>query len=159
MSEDLTKLDLIGLLDLLEPLPEPQPVPLWPQTAGWFWLGLIFFALAAWLARRWLLRRRANAYRRAALREIAAAGEDPSILAAILRRTALAAFPRAQVAGLYGEAWLAFLDQAYGGTEFSSGPGRVLARAPYDKGSDAAELAVLAADWVRRHCGPGRAGQ
>lgn len=159
MSEDLTSLDLIGLLRLLEPLPEPEPVPLWPQTAGWLWLGLILLALAIWLVRRWLLRWRANAYRRAALRQVGAAGEDPSILAAILRRTALAAFPRAQVAGLYGEAWLAFLDQAYGGTGFSKGPGRALAQAPYNTGGEATGLAALAGEWIRRHRCPGRAGQ
>ena len=106
---------------------------------------------AAWLARRWIRHHRANAYRRAALREITAAGQDPAALAEILRRTALSAFPRAEVAGLYGDAWLGFLDRAYGGTGFRDGPGRAIALAPYAPREPSADLAPHAAAWVRRH--------
>ena len=154
MSEDLSKLNLIELLDLLEPVPEPPPVSLWPQTEGWIWLGVIAAVGAAWLIRRWLMARRADAYRRAALKEIAAAGDDPAVLAEIVRRAALAAFPRAQVAGTYGEDWLAFLDRSYDGTGFSEGPGRALASAPYAPAANAPGLAALAAEWVRRHSRP-----
>ena len=73
MSEDLSRLTLVDLLDLLEPVPEPPQVSLWPQTVGWIWLGLAVACVAGWLGRRWLMNRRANAYRRAALKEIAAA--------------------------------------------------------------------------------------
>ncbi len=102
MNEDLSQLDLVELLQRLEPIPVPAPVSLWPQTAGWVWLGLILLLLAALGLRRWLRWRRANAYRGAALVAVATAGRDPVALAAILRRTALAAFPRAPVAGLHG---------------------------------------------------------
>jgi hypothetical protein len=159
MSEDLSKLNLVELLELLEPLPEPPAVSLWPHTAGWIWLAIAVLAGAAWLARRWVRRHRANAYRRAALREIAAAGNDPAVLAEILRRTALSAFPRAEVAGLYGNAWLGFLDRAYGGTEFGNGPGRVLAVAPYAPAeARGPDLVPLAAAWVRRHRRAGARG-
>jgi hypothetical protein len=154
MSEDLSRLTLVELLDLLEPVPEPPQVSLWPQTAGWIWLGLAVACVAAWLGRRWLMNRRANAYRRAALKEIAAAGDDPVALAVIVRRTALAGYPRAEVAGLYGEDWLAFLDEAYGGTRFREGPGRLLAVAPYAPKRSAPGLAPLAALWVRHHHRP-----
>ena len=151
MTEDLASLTLVELLDLLEPVPEPPPVPLWPQTAGWIWLGLALAAVLFWLARRWHLRRRANAYRRAALTALAEAGDDPARLAAILRRTALAAYPRAEVAGLQGEAWLAFLDRTYDGIGFREGPGRAVAVAPYAPTAPAPGLAPLAAAWVRGH--------
>ncbi len=151
MSEDLSKLNLVELLDLLEPIPEPAPVPLWPQTAGWVWLAIVLLAFAGWAVRRWLVHRRANAYRRAALAEIATSRQDPVALAEILRRTAIAAFPRAEVASLYGERWLAFLDSAYGGSSFSSGPGRALASLPYTSVEDMPDLAPLVAEWVRRH--------
>ena len=151
MSVDLSRLTLVDLLDLLEPVPEPPQIPLWPQTAGWVWLGLAVVCVAAWLGRRWLVNRRANAYRRAALKEIAAAGDDPAALTVIVRRAALAGYPRTEVAGLYGEDWLAFLDEAYGGTGFREGPGRLLAVAPYAPAGRAPDLAPLIAEWVRRH--------
>ena len=154
MSEDLSRLTLVDLLDLLEPVPEPPQVSLWPQTAGWIWLGLAVACVAAWLGRRWLATRRANAYRRAALKAIAAAGDDPVALAEIVRRAALAGYPRAEVAGLYGEDWLAFLNQAYGGTGFREGPGRLLAVAPYTSARRAPDLASLVAEWVRHHYRP-----
>ncbi len=154
MSEDLSRLTLVDLLDLLEPVPEPPQIPLWPQTAGWIWLGLAVACVAAWLGRRWLLTRRANAYRRAAFKAIAAAGDDPVALAEIVRRAALAGYPRAEVAGLYGEDWLAFLDEAYGGTGFREGPGRLLAVAPYASARSAPDLTPLVALWVRNHHRP-----
>ena len=151
MSEDLSRLTLIDLLDLLEPVPEPPQISLWPQTAGWVWLGLAVMCVVAWLSRSWLKSRRANAYRRAALKEIAAAGDDPAALTVIVRRAALAGYPRTEVAGLYGEDWLAFLDEAYGGTGFREGPGRLLATAPYTPARSAPDLASLVALWVRHH--------
>ena len=154
MSEDLSGLNLVELLARLEPVPEPLPISLWPQTAGWIWLGLVLTAAAAWLLYRWIAARRAEAYRRAALRDVAAAGSDPAVLAEVLRRTALAAFPRGQVAALYGEAWLAFLDETSGGTAFRQGPGRAFATAPYRMTTAQPGLAALAADWIRRHRRP-----
>jgi Ca-activated chloride channel family protein len=161
MNEDLSDLDLIELLERLSPVPEPAVVSLWPQTEAWLWVVLIGLALAAALTRRLWLRRRANAYRRAALEEIRLAGESPAALAEILRRTALAAFPRSDVAGLFGEEWLAFLDRtsgsdrAFGRSAFREGPGRAFALAPYQsemqETNDTKELARLAARWVRRH--------
>ena len=61
----------------------------------------------------------------------AAPNELAAQLSLLVRRTALAAFPREQIAPLSGAAWLAFLDRSSGGTEFSRGPGRWLASAPY----------------------------
>lgn len=151
MSEDLSKLNLVDLLDRLEPIPEPPAVSFWPQTAGWIWavLGLVGLAF---VCIRWGLRiHRASAYRRAALRELAAAGSDPAAIAHVIRRTALAAFERSRVAALHGEAWLAFLDRSYGGNGFQNGPGRIIASAPYRDAPETGGLADLAADWIRCH--------
>ncbi|TDJ68699.1 MAG: DUF4381 domain-containing protein [Proteobacteria bacterium] len=152
MSQDLSQLNLVELLDLLEPIPEPAPISLWPETAGWIWVGIVLLASGAWCVRRWHLHRYANAYRRAALREIAIVGNEPVALADILRRAALAAYPRAEVAGLHAEKWLAFLDKSYGGTGFREGPGRVIAIAPYRPVDETPGIALLATEWVRRHC-------
>ena len=159
MSDELAELDLVGLLERLGTVPEPPAVPLWPQTAGWIWVGVVGIAACVWATRRWIRQRRANAYRRAALAAVAAAGDDAAALAAILRRTALAAYPRTRVAALHGEAWLDFLDGTYGGEGFRKGPGRALVTAPYRStstidGTREAGLAALVREWVRRHRPP-----
>ena len=151
MSDDLSKLNLVELLDLLEPLPEPARPSLWPQTVGWLWLGLLVAAVVVWLGLRWRRRRRANAYRRAALAAIATAGGDPVALADILRRTALAGYSRREVAALHGDEWLAFLDNAYCATGFRDGPGKDLATAPYRPMPAGPDTRALVADWVRKH--------
>lgn len=156
MSAEFDGLNLVDLIDLLEPAPEPPPVSMMPQTAGWLWLGLVLLALAAWGVNRLAAHRRLNAYRRAALRELQAAGPDAAAIAAILRRAALAAFPRAEVAGLTGPDWLDFLDRSYGGNDFSAGPGRVLTQAPYRPCPPDPALRELARDWITHHKGPVR---
>ena len=73
----------------------------------------------------------------------------------LVRRTALAAFPRESVAPLAGLAWLAFLDRSYGGQGFSEGAGRLLANAPYQRAVPDREqlraLAALVRQWIRGH--------
>lgn len=151
MSEELAGKNLIELIEMLEPAPEPAPVSMMPATAGWIWLGLlVLFAivlLVRWLFARW----RAGAYRRAALEELARAGADPVAIAGIVRRTALAAYPRDRVARLHGEAWLSFLDESYGGRDFSDGSGRVIASVPYAAADAGTGLANAAREWIRRH--------
>ena len=152
---------LAGLIDI----PLPPEVSLWPQT----WTSRIAIALlvtgliaALWhFIRRW----RANRYRREALAELdaigrrldasEAGGERLAELSVLVRRTALAAFPRESVAPLAGPAWLAFLDRSYGAQGFSDGVGRLLANAPYQRAApDKAQLRSLAAlvrQWIRGH--------
>ncbi len=154
MAEDLSKLDLVELLALLEPIPEPPAVSLWPQTIGWLWIALAALACLGYLLFRHLRSRRANAYRRAALSEIEGSGDDPTLLADIIRRAALVAYPRKSVAALHGDAWLSFLDKAYGGREFRDGPGQALGRQIYEPQNDergSPALSQLAAEWVRTH--------
>jgi hypothetical protein len=146
----------------------PDPVSWWPPAPGWWLLaglGLLIVALVVrWLASRH--RRRAPA--RVALRELGALravyGRDGDAsayargLSRLLRRYALARFPRGRVAGLAGEDWLAFLDAHGGDGRFRRGAGRLLAEAPYRPVVElpAEELARLARDWIARN-GGGRA--
>ena len=158
-EENAAPANLIELINRLAEPAAPPPVPMMPQTAGWAVLGvlaLIALALLAVLAlRRW----RANAYRRAALAALADAGDDPAAIADIVRRTALAAYGRTEVASLYGAAWLAFLDRTGGGDGFTEGPGAVLAVSPYRVDPERVPgLGELAARWVRRHGRHGRSG-
>lgn len=152
-----------ALLEQLRDVHAPGFPSLWPPAPGWWVLALMALALL-WLGTRWIWRRlRLRRYRRSVLalfdglahNELAVT--DPSRFAAeisaLLRRVALARFPRRQVAALEGAAWLDFLDRTGGGGRFSDGPGQVLAEGPYrprlelDPGS----VLALAKDWVRRN--------
>ena len=152
MSDDLTGLNLVELYDrMIQPEP-PAAVSMFPQTAGWIWLGLALLVLAALMVWRVWAWRHATAYRRAALSALAQAGHDPAAIADVLRRTALAGYPRAQVAGLYGEDWLAFLDRtAPSGAFVSSEAGKSLAAAPYRTQAESADLAAMAEAWIKTH--------
>jgi len=160
MRDEWKDLNLVELLDLLQPVPEPPPVSMMPQTEGWIWLGAILLIALALAVRHFLKRWKQNAYRRQALRELSACAGDVDCLAGLVRRTALAAYPRNEVASLYGRDWLAFLDRTYGGHEFTAGVGQVLASAPYRAGdrlgrNDLLFLRELVATWIRAHGGPG----
>lgn len=51
----------------------------------------------------------------------------------LLRRVVLALQSRASVAHLTGQAWLETLDELHGSTEFTKGPGQILASGPYQR--------------------------
>ena len=110
MTEEFQGLGLVELINLLEEVPEPPPIAMTPQTPGWIVLGVVV-AVLLFLLLRWAVQRhRAEAYRRAALRELEQAGDDPAAISTVLRRTALAAFPagagrsthRSRLAGFSG---------------------------------------------------------
>ena len=151
-EEGAPPLTLIDLIDRLAEPPSPVPVSMAPETAGWAVLAILALMLIGWLVARRVRQWRANAYRRAALSALTAAGDDAAAVSEILRRTALVAYPRTRVASLSGGEWLAFLDKTGGDGGFAGGPGQALARAPYrGDGERAQGLGALAARWVRRH--------
>jgi len=120
----------------------PPPVPgLWPLAPGWWILILVVLAGVTWAA--WLLwrRHRRSLWRRGVLSSLdeleqsPRAQADPMWLVAevsvLLRRVALIAHGRDEVATLSGESWLVFLDRTGGDAQFTQGAGRVLATGPY----------------------------
>lgn len=153
----------------------PEPVSLMPQTpAWWVALGLVVVALA-WAALTAARRYRADRYRRLALARLAEIERDlpaPAALARLpilVKQTALACRPRAEVAALSGEPWLRFLDESVGGEAFTRGPGRLLPALAYARpgevsASELRELTRLVRRWIRRHAGsagvsPAREGE
>ncbi|QDY69619.1 DUF4381 domain-containing protein [Qingshengfaniella alkalisoli] len=149
---DAARENLVDLIQRLSEPPEPAPIAMTPQTPGWLVLGGFFLVLVSWLLWRWLDLRRRNAYRRAALAELERAKSDPAQIAEILRRTALAAYPREQVAGLSGSPWLEFLDNCGAGVLFGETVGQELLVAPYRKDAPASvDLFNAAEQWVRKH--------
>ncbi|TCL74000.1 DUF4381 domain-containing protein [Rhizobium sp. BK251] len=111
-----------AILQQLADVALPSPVSWMPQTIGWAFVGLILVLMAIYAGWRWLKRYRANRYRREALAELArleAAIADPQTrpealceIPALLKRTALAAWPREAVAPLSGQEWCAFLEHS-----------------------------------------------
>jgi Domain of unknown function (DUF4381) len=140
-------------LDKLHDYYQPAP-PAWiPQTIGWYVVFAIAALLLLWFAihviRRWL----ANRYRREALRELAIA--TPDRFSALLKRTALAAWPREKVASLSGDAWLQFLNDAAATESFQSTPGSRIEELALLGNATSVEdeqaLRAIAAEWIRRH--------
>ncbi len=119
----------------------PEPVGWWPLAPGWWVLMAILVVTAGLLIRDWLRRRARSAARRKALRQLEesraayAYHGNPVILGSelseLLRRTMLAYAPRSEVAGLTGDAWLAWLDRDLDEPKFREGAGRSLLELPY----------------------------
>ena len=106
-------------LDQLRDLHLPPPPGFWPPAPGWWVLGALVLLLAA--AGLWygLRRRRANAYRRAALARAGELAKDPdlelSALLQLVRQTALTACPATPLATLPGPDLVLQLDRVVGG--------------------------------------------
>lgn len=141
----------------------PPPVSMMPATWGWAMLAgllVLTLVLALW---RWLRRRAQNRYRRDALAEIAvleARTDRAQALAAlpeIIKRTALAVWPREQVAGLSGEPWVAFLTAHAGKARIEAESLRFLAEAEYRPALAAPDDAAVrrsfdvARQWIEGH--------
>ena len=131
-------------LDNLRDIVIPEPPPLWPLAPGmWVLLGLIFLTLLL-IVWRWRAARKKNAYRKAGLVLLnnARSARDISVL---MKRVALAAFPREAVASLYGDEWTAFLNKTCPRNDFSA-----LSTTDPDDVPDSTIIG-LAASWIRHH--------
>ncbi len=86
----------------------PDPVPLWPLGQGSYLLLLAILILAGILVYLLRERYRRNQYRRDGLTLLSRAVTVYEV-SVILKRVALVVFPRSQVAPLYGNEWVDFL--------------------------------------------------
>jgi Domain of unknown function (DUF4381) len=122
----------------------PDPPPFWPPAPGaWVVLGIAvaILSIAGW---GWYTSRQRNAYRRAGLLLLADARTVYDI-SVIMKRVALAAFPRERVASLYGDDWAAFLQETCPRSDFSG----IAASDPARESNQA--LIALAGTWIRHH--------
>lgn len=131
-------------LDALHDIVVPPEPPLWPPGDGlWVLLALVGVSLAAvWRWRR--AQQQRNAYRAAGLALLAQADSVHEV-SVVLKRVALAAWPRARVAPLQGADWVRFLNATCAHCRFAP---ESLARP--DTPADGA-LRDQAARWIRRH--------
>jgi hypothetical protein len=137
----------------------PAAPPLWPLAPGWWLFAALAVAAIGVLAWRLLGLWRARRRRERIVAELERLGAErtgPALVgdvSALLKRAALSRFPRAEVAGLTGADWLAFLDRTGGAGAFARGPGRVLADGAYAprQDCDADALIGLARRWLRKN--------
>lgn len=130
----------------------PDSPPLWPPAPG-VWIALaITVLLILFTGWRMHKNRKRNAYRKAGLLLLGdvKTAHDVSV---IMKRVALAAFPREQVASLYGNDWAEFLHETCPRCSF-------LAISTADASTRADhELVRLASTWIRHHRVPGGQAQ
>lgn len=149
----------------------PEPVGFWPLAAGvWVLVGVACIGLALLIWRGYAVWK-SGAYRRAGLARLAqievqleTTGRGDVVLhelAILLKRVALAAFPRKQVAPLYGDNWLRFLENTCKSCKFVISPGHLLATAinagPKDasiNADDCNQLFNLVRIWIKNHRKP-----
>jgi hypothetical protein len=122
----------------------PDAPPFWPPAPG-FWVALAMVAaillLVAW--RLYTVRNR-NAYRKAGLMLLGSAQTSYDV-SVVLKRVALAVFPREQVASLYGDDWAAFLHKTCPRTYFKALVSNDSEAEPEE------DLVELAGTWIRHH--------
>lgn len=122
----------------------PDPPPFWPPASGaWVALGIV---VVIGLLVGWRLHetRKRNAYRKAGLLLLGSAktAHDVSM---VMKRVALAAFPREQVASLYGDDWAVFLHRTCPRGDFSE-------IVTTDAGTESSQALIeLAGIWIRHH--------
>lgn len=155
-------------LDRLHDIVAPAPAPWWPMAPAWYWLIGLALVLGILFGLRCLRQWQRNRYRREALAELsrqerllfdlARRAQALAALAELLKRAALSAWPRAEVASLTGHAWSAFLDRTGSTTAFSQGIGALLENASYDSRRAAAldesalhQLVTAVRHWLEHH--------
>lgn len=139
-------------LNNLQDLVEPGPLSGWPPPAGWWWLLILALALAVLGMWRWRIRYRRTAFRREGLAVLAELeGGTPSVgtISQLLKRVALAARPREEVAALSGDRWTAWLARD-AGRALPVPAEKALASTYTDPGAAAPpELLDFARSWIR----------
>ncbi len=114
----------------------PAPIPWVPPAPGWYALGFCVLLLLTWFSIKKYLAWQRDRYRREALVTLAQIekGLTDSAqyqqllpqLPELVKRTAIAAYKRDQVASLSGTDWLAFIDKTGSTNLFTKGNGRLL---------------------------------
>ncbi|TQI72425.1 uncharacterized protein DUF4381 [Bosea sp. AK1] len=143
--------DLANMADLAL----PEPISFWPPAAGVWIVGVTVGAMLAVVAWRALRRYRADAYLRGAEAEIdALAGggaETAEAVSAVLKRAAIVAYGREEVASLTGPGWATFIKQTTpaGIQTADLGEGLTDMFVPGARAPGESALVAQAKDWLR----------
>lgn len=155
-------------LDNLHDIVEPAAISWWPPAAGfWILLALLLVWMTAVALRIWI-RYKQNSYRREALvllKQIEpglqlaqSRGQALAEVALMLKRTALSAYPRENVAELSGEEWLAFLDRSGNTKHFSRGAAAIIGNVSWQpqageklSSQELKEIVSSVQHWISHH--------
>jgi hypothetical protein len=146
----------------------PASVEWWPLATGWYVLFVLMLVAIGWYGYRALQRWHTNRYRRVALQELTVLKEavlndidrETSLrqLPVLLKRTALAAYPRSQVASLSDSAWFSFLNSTLSSPAFTESSTETLSQLSYSVGNlssvnshAASELFLASTNWIKHH--------
>lgn len=152
----------MDLLSQLRDIHYPNAISFWPPAIGWYiscgfflFCVLLSFILYYWYRKKTQMRR--LLLQKISQLKMSAGEKEASIfaeLSVLLKRAALYAFPREEVASLYGKAWLEFLDKTSNNNNaFTQGTGKILAAAPYQQqhAYQKEEFFLLIEVWVKRN--------
>lgn len=137
----------------------PAPVSWWPLAPGWYMLIALVLIVLGFLLWHSYKRRQQRLFQQTVLAELDSYLQQPSPawekINLLIKRVAFIHHPRQHIAGLTGEAWLAWLDKKTGHPQeaprqsvdidsamtnpFTHGPGRILLTGPYQKSTPAPE--------------------
>ena len=128
----------------------PDPIGWWPLAPGWWGVsGLLVLTLAGIFWWRHKKNHPSSTPLEAALAELDRLEADETVpareklqaLSILMKRTAMSMKGRTTVAGLAGDEWLEWLDEAWPGeARFTRGVGRLLWQGPYRQQPDLGEL-------------------
>ncbi len=152
-------LNLPQLMDLMHDLVRPEPIAWFPETMGWWLVAGWLLAIGLLAAGHGIVEWRRNRYRREAIKLLDAidsgAGNAGPLVASVLKRTALVAYPRQQVASMHGTTWANFLSSSSGHDPVVERAAADLAAAAYrpDLNRDGDALIGPARRWIEVHHG------
>ena len=141
----------------------PGDIDGWVMTPGWWLLLALARVAVIFAATRYREHRHQIAYRFTAIDRLDALAvsmrehQNASLflqqITTLLKQVCLTSYPRTQVAALTGVAWVAFLDETGGTSEFSMGAGQALVDGGYspDCDVDTDALTELCRQWIRHH--------
>ena len=128
----------LALLSELRDIRFPEPVSWWPPAPGWWIVGVVTVVVVVLVVMR--VRRHLLSPAREAQHELVRIRKNyqttrdtlalAGALSVFLRRAVLAVYPRTDVAGLTGNAWLEFLDRTGATVAFADGPGEGVVNRP-----------------------------
>ena len=154
----------------------PAVVSWWPLAYGWYFLIGLLVIVISWLAYRSRQRWIAARYRRAALHELqlleagihSNTNRDSCLrqIPILLKRTALSAYPRNEVASLSGTRWYDFLNSTLRNPLFIDTTVARLDSISYSSGElssvdeqAASALLDISKQWLKHHASPARDGE